>query len=54
MLAVWKLPVGVNLALNALRALVIFDRNGLLEPTQPGSGISAISVLPEASERIRW
>jgi hypothetical protein len=49
MLAVWKLVVAVNLALNSLRALVMPARKGLPAPTQVGDGISAIIVSPLAS-----
>lgn len=47
--AVWKLVVAVSLASNFARALVIADRNGLVDPTQLGIGISVIIVLPAAS-----
>jgi hypothetical protein len=49
MLAVWKLVVAVNLALNSLRALVMPGKNGLPAPTQVGDGISTIMVSPPAS-----
>lgn len=49
MLAVWKLVVAVNLALNSFRALVMPARNGLPAPTHDGEGISTIMVSPLAS-----
>jgi len=49
MLAVWKLVVAVNLALNSLRALVMPAKNGLPAPTHEGEGISTIMVSPLAS-----
>jgi len=49
MLAVWKLVVAVNLALNSFRALVMPGRNGLPAPTHVGDGISTIMVSPLAS-----
>ena len=49
MLAVWKLVVGVNLALNSFRALVMPAKNGLPAPTHVGDGISTIIVRPPAS-----
>ena len=49
MLAVWKLVVAVNLALNSFRALVMPARNGLPAPTHEGEGISTIMVSPLAS-----
>jgi len=48
-LAVWKLVVAVNLALNSFRALVMPARNGLPAPTHEGEGISTIMVSPLAS-----
>ncbi len=47
--AAWKVPVGVYFASNSLRAFSMLDSSGLDEPTQAGSGISAIIVLPDAS-----
>lgn len=49
MLAVWKLVVAVNLALNSFRALVMPGKNGLPAPTHDGEGISTIMVSPLAS-----
>ena len=48
-LAVWKLVVAVNLALNSFRALVMPGKNGLPAPTHDGEGISTIMVSPLAS-----
>ncbi len=53
-LAVWKLLVAVNFASNSARAFETPAARGLPEPTQAGSGISAIIVLPDASDRMRW
>jgi hypothetical protein len=52
--AVWKLPVGAYLASNSARDLVMLEARGLPEPTQAGSGISAIIVLPLPSLSTRW
>lgn len=49
MFAVWKLVVAVNIASNLERALVIEGKNGLVEPTHDGDGISVIIVFPDAS-----
>lgn len=49
MFAVWKLVVAVSMALNLLRALVMAGKNGLVEPTHEGMGISVIMVFPAAS-----
>ena len=49
MLAVWKLVVAVNLALNSLRALVMPGKKGLPAPTHVGDGISTIIVSPPES-----
>ena len=49
MFAVWKLVVALSIASNLERALVIEGKNGLVDPTQEGIGISVIMVLPDAS-----
>ena len=49
MFAVWKLVVACNMASNLARALVIAGKNGLVDPTHDGMGISVIMVLPAAS-----
>jgi len=53
-LAVLKLVVAVRRALNSDLALAMPGANGLPEPTHPGRGISAIMVLPAASESTTW
>ena len=53
-LAEVKLVVAVKWASNVARALVMSARNGLVEPTQVGAGISVIMVFPAASWITIW
>ena len=53
-LADWKLVVTVNRESNVARALRMADANGLLPPTQAGSGISEIMVCPRPSDSTMW